>query len=202
MYKQLNINGKRFYLDTTTGRKVPSVTTIINQNSPFKGKPGASAAIGSLIHYHILKNYDPDLKFPTGDIWGVRDVDVDAKIESGLRMWQSIGPATYLEDAHIEDTIFTGEYAGRVDAWGYDRDGIRVVNEIKTGNFYPYYLLQGSAYARALDADYVRFIWLDVDSRSDRNPEQIGRILIQDRESIDEYFVEFVSLLEEFNEHA
>lgn len=195
-YRQCSYQGHRYYEDTVTGRKVPSVTTITSQLSPFKGRPGTAARVGSLIHYHILKCMLPGLESPGEVLWNVSDSDIQDKIAAGLRMWRELGIS--LEPVGIEDVIFSHDYgyAGRVDRHGYSSDGIYVVDEIKTGAFYEYYRLQGAAYAVAVGADRVRFIMLDVNK--DRNPARAGHVITMEKPEIDEKFAEFLGLLDTF----
>jgi len=197
-YRETYQNGHRWYIDSETGQKVPSVTSVTAIASPFKGRPGNAAKIGSLIHFNILKNYtNKALPLPRDFLWNIADEEVHGRIASALRMWKDL--AVELRDVVVEDIVFNTEYgyAGRVDRHGWDC-GMRTVDEIKTGAWYDHYWLQGAAYAKAIGAEQVRFIMLD--TNAERNPLRVGRVITMGSDGIAHHFEEFLRLLERFNE--
>ena len=198
------VNGRRFYYDTDTGQKVPSVTTVTSLRSPFSsgGRPGKAAAIGSLLHYHIEKDIRRNLHLGTADapdarIWGNGiDEEVWMKIQAGLRMWKKLG--IVFENPRIETVFFNGRYgyAGRIDILDDLDNNHCVVYELKSGDFYDHYELQGAAYAHAVGADKVVFVQCDINPV--RNPDQVGKIIEMGREDINSKFAEFIETLQQF----
>jgi hypothetical protein len=203
-YSTKYYNGYRYYVNNETGKKVPSVTSITSIVSPFnKSKPGDSAKQGSLLHYHLEKQFCREMnleppRMPRDLIWSIPNAHNN--VIAGLQMFSDLGESIKLDKIMgIEDIIFNEDYgfAGRVDRWGI-REGRVILDEYKSGDWYPHYALQGAAYAKTLNADLVRFVMLDLNIK--RNPESKGKLVIMDKKCIDKYFNEFLDVLEKFND--
>lgn len=194
------INGQRIYVNSETNARYPSVTTITSQNSPFKGKPGNAAHIGTLIHWHILRQYASGiLPAPNVQIWGLSQREVESRIQRALTMWRDLHFDDQFTFVDVEALVVSDvhRYAGRADGIGMDNSGNLSVMDIKTGGFYSEsYYMQGAAYAKAIGATDCYFVQLDVNDF--RNPDQIGVVHHMGSQEIEEAFGTFLELLEEY----
>jgi len=192
-------NGSRIYINSETKIEYPSVTTITSLRNPFKGKPGNSAKIGTLIHHHILSQYASGiLPAPNVRVWGLPQTEVEDRIQRALTMWRGLKFDEMFKFTDVETLVIDDvhRYAGRADGIGLDSDGNISVMDIKTGDFYDSYPMQGAAYAKAVGASSVYFVRLDVNV--DRNPDQTGVVHHMDNQAIEESFIEFKRLLDVF----
>jgi hypothetical protein len=196
-YRYTYRNGKRFY--KIQDKEYVGVTSVTSLISPFKNsKPGPAAHIGSLAHFHILKNYSSEpLDQPRDMIW-IPEHEVRAKIQNAIKMWKDLDLQWTFKD--IETMILNHEYgyAGRTDFTGFDEEGEFFVGDIKTGAIYPDYDLQLAAYCKAVGAKRYYLVQLDLNDKEDRNPNQIGKIIRKEEEDIDKSFDEFLVLLNRF----
>ena len=82
-------NGRLYFKDSVA---YPSVTTVIHYADGRKKSSGSpAAAIGSLVHYHILKKYaKKPLDFPTDPVWRMSAEEVHGRINRALAMWQKL----------------------------------------------------------------------------------------------------------------
>lgn len=191
-------NGGRIYINSETKIEYPSVTTITSLKSPFKGKPGNSAKVGTLIHHTILSQYATGiLPPPKVQIWGLPQSEVEDRIQRALTMWRNLEGFDFLFDS-VETLIVNDEYgyAGRADGIGSTPDAEVAVMDIKTGDFYDSYPMQGAAYAKATGATDCYFVQLDVSLA--RNPDQRGVVHHMGSQAIEEAFIEFKRLLDVF----
>ena len=198
IYEQYT-NGQRIYVNSETKTRYPSVTTITSQRNPFKGKPGNAAHIGTLIHWHILRQYASGiLPAPNVQIWGLSQAEVESRIQRALTMWRDLHFDDQFTFVDVEALVVsdTYRYAGRADGIGMDNSGNISVMDIKTGDFYSDYWLQGAAYAKATGATSCFFVQLDVNDS--RNPDQIGQIHHMGSQEIEKHFGEFKALLEAY----
>lgn len=195
------INGQRIYVNSETNARYPSVTTITSQNNPFKGRPGNAAHIGTLIHWHILRQYaDGILPAPNVQIWGLSQREVESRIQRALTMWRNLHFDDQFTFVDVEALVVSDvhRYAGRADGIGMDNSGNLSVMDIKTGGFYSEsYYMQGAAYAKAIGATSCYFVQLDVNDF--RNPDQIGVVHHMGNQEIEKHFGAFKALLEAYH---
>lgn len=193
------INGQRIYVNSETKARYPSVTTITSQNNPFKGRPGNAAHIGTLIHWHILRQYASGiLPAPSVQIWGLSQREVESRIQRALTMWRNLHFDDQFTFVDVEALVVSDvhRYAGRADGIGMDNSGNIAVMDIKTGDFYSDYWLQGAAYAKATGATSCYFVQLDVNDS--RNPDQTGVVHYMGNQEIEKHFGAFLELLKEY----
>ncbi|AZF90139.1 MAG: hypothetical protein BPH43C_15 [Phage 5P_1] len=184
MYKKNNI----FY---------PSVTEIIRQASKFRDqRPGPSAAIGTYIHYHILKRYGR-VETPITPIWNVDEREVNSKIDRALQMWSQLKldhDVIGVERVFYDDEL---RYAGRVDMLSKNEDEQYVI-EIKTGDFYEEYLMQIAAYMDLTNSDRAMIILLDVNAQ--RNPNSMPNVIEVTKRDVVYHYRKFLELREQYKD--
>jgi len=151
--------------------KYPSVTTVISQNEKHLGGTSPSMAMGSMIHYHILKKYSKTLlKIPTDRVYYVPRNEVQARINRCLTMWNNL--SLDIKPIVVETALFwdTPRIAGRLDML-CKIQGDYFLLDVKTGAQYPHNVIQASVYWHMLRRKpQVLFVYLD--GILDRNPEQ------------------------------
>lgn len=179
--------------------KYPSVTSIIHASNPWKGGVSNAGKLGTLTHYHILKQYAKEpIEMPIEPIWGMSAQDVYATVGRAIKMFKELD--FEFKFADVERPIFYNQdgirYAGRIDALGYDSDGVFSVLDLKTGLSYPEYPIQMSAYCKAVGVNRAYLVFLD--ARVDRNPDQKGKVRMIDKQELDESFEKFKSLYQEY----
>ncbi len=178
-------NMGRFYIKD--GIHYPSVTTIIHfdEKKKFKGGASPSAAIGSIVHYKILRNYAREqLDMPTDPVWRLSADEVHGRINRCLEMWQKLN--LDIEPVEVETALFSDDprYAGRLDMLCY-LDGVYSLLDIKTGLSYePDHSMQAAAYWHALDREPEQVAYIYLDSIIDRNPAQQGKVHIYDKAAL------------------
>lgn len=198
--------GGRFYYKNDLDVPYPSVTTIIGQQKEKKYKSGGcspSMAIGSLVHYHILKRYSKELlPMPHDSIWGVPRSEVQGRIARCLKMWNDLN--LQINPIAVETALFCNDprYAGRLDMLAK----IKIENEpaelylvdLKTGMQYPKdHAMQSSGYWHALNRrPKVMFVYLD--GIIDRNPEQKAIVKIFTQEELEKGYEDFLDCYVEF----
>ena len=176
----------------------PSVTEIIKRVSQFKdSKPGPAAHIGTLLHYHILKQYR-ELPAPILQIWGVDEQEVFNRLSNGLQMWRKLNlnfKPIYVEEIFYDDHF---KFAGKVDLLAEIDDDI-VVIDLKTGDYYEEYLLQMAAYSHLTSSDYAMIIELDLDTQ--RNPNSEPSIKYFCKDELNSAFRRFLEILEDYRKN-
>ena len=206
--------GKRFYIDENN-IAYPSVSTILSSASdyPFKtqytktGTPKKQnklyANIGSVIHHHCLKKYDRDVmnELPSINEW-VKNPDwVNEKIQNSYTMWCQFLTDFKPKFINVEQVIKYKNnnirYMGRYDALA-EINGKTVLIDLKTGNFYPYYQMQLSAYWASISPFPERAMIVRCDTHPDRNPNLNYQVYVYEAKELFEYFSEFVTTAEEY----
>jgi len=175
----------------------PSVTEIIRQASRFRDtRPGPSAAIGTYIHYHILRRYGR-VETPLIPVWGVDEREVNQRIQRALQMWAELKlgrDVVEVEKVYFDDEL---RYAGRIDALVTCGNG-RGVLEIKTGRFYEEYLMQVAAYMELTGADRSMIVLLDVNTS--RNPSGRPDVIEITKTDALSYYRKFLELREQYKD--
>lgn len=190
-------NGSRIY--RKEGVNYPSVTSILSVKSPFKGKPGAAAGVGTLVHADLAKLYKP-IDDPWVQIWGIPFEEVTRRRRSCLRMWRDVMGQFDIRD--VEFAVFNNEpgneYAGRIDFGGIDSEGVPFIGDWKTGLKYNTYVPQASAYCHAMCIERAYLVYLD--THLERNPEQKIKMEILDKVDLDAGYEEFLDCYRIFKE--
>lgn len=117
------------------------------------------------------------------------------KIHNGLKMWNDLNlvfDVVDVESLYKDDNY---RYAGRIDLLGKVNNELTVI-DIKTGGYYPEYIMQLAAYMHLTGVDNGLIIQIDTDDR--RNPELKPRIYGYEKAVLDEAFSRFVELLNQF----
>lgn len=164
----------------------PSVTTIIRFSDPVKrnSRPGPAAAIGSIVHYKILRMYARKrLKPPTDPVWKVEPAEVHRRINQCLRMWHEL--ELRIRPLEVETAVFCDDprYSGRIDMLA-EVDGEVTLLDIKTGTHYDDHVMQAAAYWHALDREPSRAIYVYLDANVERNPNQQAHVKVFEREDL------------------
>lgn len=188
-------SGRYYYkFDEKLGQEIqyPSVTTVIKfsdiSEKKFKNSgTSPSAALGSLVHYKILREYaamlGKRLDPPTDPVWRLTPQEVYGRINRCLMMWKELN--LDIVPIEVETALFSEDprYAGRLDLLAYI-DGVYTLLDIKTGLEYPEHIEQAGAYWHALDHEPERFMYVYLDSIIDRNPSQKAVIRIHDKNEL------------------
>jgi hypothetical protein len=202
--------GRFYYRESEPSKRYRSVTTVLHWGLP-KGKKSDAAAVGSIAHYQILRNYtDEFIEVPTDKPYWMESSEVNKKLEDCIRMWQMLELDDVVEEwLAVEKAVwFEGiidnvnvMYAGRIDAIARFTDGrIRLV-DIKTGDSYDDYPLQMAGYLQAIEyslnlhIDECYICYLDIGSNwvkeagksFPRNPHNLPRIVVYHRAELEEY---------------
>lgn len=191
----------RFYYKKDSDIPYPSVTTVIGQAKSQKfasSSPGPSAHIGTLVHYHILKNYTRELlSLPTNAVYNVPRDEVRGRMARCIKMWKDL--ELDIKPIAVETALFWDDpyYAGTLDLYGYVNDELYVL-DIKTGLSYePDHSRQAAAYWNAIGREpNVMFVYLD--GIVDRNPEQVATIKRYDKKELETAYDDFLDCYVDF----
>lgn len=190
----------RYYLKDNI--KYPSVSTILGGGKYQKSNSSSpSAAIGSIVHYKILKRYtNKILPLPVDPIWSLSREEILGRISRCISMWNNL--ELNIKPIYIETTVFSEDvlFAGRMDMV-CELDGILTLLDIKTGMQYPSNPIQISGYFHALDEKPEQTALVYLDSIIDRNPSQEGHVVIHKKPELKEYYNEFLDKYSEFQWH-
>lgn len=206
--------GRYYYDPDNPEKKYRSVSTVLNWGEP-KSRANDGAKIGSICHYNILRNYtDEFIDIPTETPYWMNHEDVNNLIDDALEMWRNLELDEVVKEwIAVEKAIWwEGEidglvcyYAGRLDAIASFIDNqIRLV-DIKTGDEYEKYPLQMGGYVQAYEqmtGAYINEVWityLDIGSNwvkeagrvFKRNPHKVPRVVVMNRQEIDEAIKNF-----------
>ena len=155
--------------------KYPSVTTITSVGQKHYSGTSPAMAIGTIVHYHILKKYSKhNIKLPTDHVWNTPRSEVVGRVRRCLDMWDALD--LNIKPVCAESAIFWNEpmYAGRMDLL-CKIDGDLTLIDVKTGMHYDDHVIQASGYWNALRRKpQVLFVYLD--SIIDRNPSQQAKL--------------------------
>ncbi len=177
------------------GECYPSVTTIIRFGDPelkYNSKPGPAAAIGSIVHYKILRQYARKrLSIPTDPVWRVAPDEVHRRINECMRMWHEL--ELRIRPLEIEAAVCcnTPKYFGRIDMLA-EVEGELTLLDIKTGAHYDDHVMQAAAYWNALDREPARAIYVYLDANEERNPEKRARVIEFDPGALENGFKQFL----------
>ncbi len=173
----------------------PSVTTIISGKKSGGGSSPAMA-IGTLVHYHILRRYTTKLlPKPTDHIWNTPRTEVVGRVRRCLNMWEDLN--LNIKPICVETALFNHDprYAGRLDMLA-KLDGDLTLLDIKTGMSYDDHVLQAAAYWHALRRKpQVCFVYLD--SIINRNPEQKAHVRYFTISELEKGYDDFLDLYAE-----
>lgn len=174
----------------------PSVTTIISGKKSGGGSSPAMA-IGTLVHYHILRRYTTKLlPKPTDHIWNTPRTEVVGRVRRCLNMWEDLN--LNIKPICVETALFNHDprYAGRLDMLA-KLDGDLTLLDIKTGMSYDDHVLQAAAYWHALRRKpQVCFVYLD--SIINRNPEQKAHVRYFTISELEKGYDDFLDLYAEY----
>lgn len=197
LFQVLNTSYGRYYLKDNI--RYPSVSTILGGGKYKKssGSPPA-AAIGSIVHYKILKRYaNKILPLPTDPVWNLSREEVLGRISRCISMWDNL--ELNIEPIYVETTVFSEDvlFAGRMDMV-CKLDGVLTLLDIKTGAQYPSNPIQISGYFHALKEEPEQSALVYLDSIIDRNPDQEGHVIIHKKPELKEYYNKFLDYYSEF----
>lgn len=198
------------YFTTESGRRIPSVTTIIGDTLPVPPavrkwaenlrKRGIDpdkeldrlAKIGTLVHYRILSRHSiTDLPLPNFSFCDYPEGAVDyCDIAEG--MWEELG--LDIERANCEQFVLDEEkgYCGQYDMLA-DIGGKRTLLDIKTSlHIQETHKMQVSAYARCVGAEQGMVV--SVCPYPEKNRELKAKVRVIDSYDLDHYARKFLKL--------
>lgn len=178
--------------------KYPSVTTITSVGKKYSSGTSPSMAIGSMVHFHILKKYAKyNIKLPIDHVWNTPRSETIGRIRRCLNMWDDLN--LNIKPICAESVIFWNEpmYAGRIDLL-CKLDGDLTLIDIKTGQqYYDSHVVQASGYWNALRRKpQVAFVYLD--SIIDRNPSQQAKLHYFTQSELEEGYNTFLDKYVEY----
>jgi hypothetical protein len=181
-------HGRYYYLKNDPNTLFPSVSTVVKGSNKSGGWCSPYAAIGSIVHWRILKCYaDRQLPRPTDPIYKMAPDEARRRIEACVAMWDKL--QLKIKPICVETALFSDDprIAGRMDMF-CRLDGKRTLLDIKTGKEYKENYTQTSAYVHMLKwaVDQAALVYLDADLT--RNPEQLGRVKIIEKGELKEHF--------------
>ena len=184
--------GRYYFLKSDPATLFPSVSTIIHGSKKSSGFVSPYAAIGSLIHWKILKCYaDRPLPRPTDPIYKMEPEEIERRIESCMMQWDKL--QLRIKPIVVETAMFSRSprVGGRCDLFCY-LDGVRTLLDIKTGKEYKDNITQAAGYVNMLrwSPKQAALVYLDADL--ERNPEQQGHVKILKRPELEKGFEDFL----------
>jgi hypothetical protein len=197
--------GRYYHSDSYPDIWCPSVTTIIGYKDRGKwagaGHAGPSAAIGSIVHYKILKTYTNEvLPYPSDPIFGISHEEAQDRIDRCLDMWSEITAPLKIKPLAVESAVYSihPRYAGRIDML-CKVDGVLTLLDLKTGACYePDHSMQAAAYVNALKWKPKQSIYVYMDAITNRNPSGKGSIHIYNKYDLEQAYDEFLNAYADF----